>query len=90
MMALALTSKTHPYKAGFEPFPGDVYRIPFAYCYRCSYSLTYPSCELYCARHLEDTFKRVVAARRCRRSHCRAGAWGKVASLLLRTIISRS
>ena len=61
MMTLALTSKTHPYKAGFQPFPGEVYRIPFAYCYRCAYSLTYPSCDLYCARHLEDAFKRVVA-----------------------------
>lgn len=62
MMTLALTSKTHPYKAGFAPFPGDVYRIPYAYCYRCSYSLTYPSCDLFCARHLEDTFKRAVAS----------------------------
>jgi 4-aminobutyrate aminotransferase / (S)-3-amino-2-methylpropionate transaminase / 5-aminovalerate transaminase len=61
MMALSLTSKTHPYKAGFHPFPAEVYRIPYAYCYRCSYSLKYPSCDLYCARHLEDTFKRVVA-----------------------------
>jgi 4-aminobutyrate aminotransferase/(S)-3-amino-2-methylpropionate transaminase len=60
-MAMAATSKTHPYKAGFEPFPGDVYRIPYAYCFRCSYSLTYPSCEVYCARHIEDTFKRMVA-----------------------------
>jgi 4-aminobutyrate aminotransferase / (S)-3-amino-2-methylpropionate transaminase / 5-aminovalerate transaminase len=62
MMGLALTSKTHPYKAGFAPFPGEVYRIPYAYCYRCSYSLKYPSCDLYCARHLEDSFKRVVAS----------------------------
>ena len=61
MMTLALTSKTHPYKAGFAPFPGEVYRVPFAYCYRCSYNLKYPSCDLYCARHLEDSFKRVVA-----------------------------
>jgi 4-aminobutyrate aminotransferase/(S)-3-amino-2-methylpropionate transaminase len=61
MMTLALTSKTHPYKAGFAPFPGEVYRVPFAYCYRCSYNLKYPSCDLYCARHLEDTFKRLVA-----------------------------
>jgi 4-aminobutyrate aminotransferase/(S)-3-amino-2-methylpropionate transaminase len=60
-MAMALTSKTHPYKAGFEPFPSDVYRVPFGYCYRCSYSLTYPSCDLYCARHVEDTFRRIVA-----------------------------
>ena len=62
MMALALTSKTHPYKVGFAPFPSDVYRMPYAYCYRCSYQLEYPSCKLHCARHLEDTFKRVVAS----------------------------
>ena len=61
-MAMAMTSKTHPYKAGFEPFPGEVYRIPYAYCYRCSYSKTYPSCEVHCAKQIEDTFKRVVAA----------------------------
>ena len=61
-MAMAATSKTHPYKAGFEPFPSDVYRVPYAYCYRCSYSLKYPSCQMQCAHHLEDTFKRVVAA----------------------------
>ncbi len=61
-MAMAATSKTHPYKAGFEPFPSEVYRIPYAYCYRCSYSLKYPACEVHCARQLEDTFKRVVAA----------------------------
>ncbi len=62
MMALSLTSKTHPYKAGFEPFPGDVYRLPYAYCYRCSYGLTYPSCKMACASALEDAFKRVVSA----------------------------
>jgi 4-aminobutyrate aminotransferase / (S)-3-amino-2-methylpropionate transaminase / 5-aminovalerate transaminase len=62
MLTMSLTSKTHPYKAGFEPFAANIYRIPYAYCYRCSYSLQYPSCELFCGRHLEDTFKRVVDA----------------------------
>jgi|SRR5271165_141335 len=61
-MAMAATSKVHPYKAGFEPFPSEVYRIPYAYCYRCSYSMKYPSCDVHCARHIEDAFKRVVAA----------------------------
>lgn len=61
-MAMAMTSKTHPYKAGFGPFPTEVYRIPYAYCFRCSYSMKYPSCGMFCAKHLEDTFKRVVAA----------------------------
>jgi 4-aminobutyrate aminotransferase / (S)-3-amino-2-methylpropionate transaminase / 5-aminovalerate transaminase len=62
MLTMSLTSKTHPYKAGFEPFASDIYRIPYAYCYRCSYSLAYPSCSVFCARHLEDAFKRQVAA----------------------------
>ena len=60
-LAMSLTSKTNPYKTGFAPFASDVYRIPYAYCYRCSYGLTYPSCGVTCAHHLEDTFKRVVS-----------------------------
>jgi len=62
LMALALTSKTHPYKAGFQPFPSDVYRMPYAYCYRCAYGKEYPSCQVACADALESVFKRVVAA----------------------------
>jgi 4-aminobutyrate aminotransferase/(S)-3-amino-2-methylpropionate transaminase len=34
MMALALTGKVNPYKAGFGPFPADVYHAPFPYPYR--------------------------------------------------------
>ncbi len=34
-LALALTSKAIPYKAGFGPFAPEVYRIPYPYCYRC-------------------------------------------------------
>jgi 4-aminobutyrate aminotransferase / (S)-3-amino-2-methylpropionate transaminase / 5-aminovalerate transaminase len=62
LLTMTLTSKIVPYKAGFAPFAPEVYRVPYAYCYRCSYSKTYPSCELYCAKHLEDTFRRVVEA----------------------------
>lgn len=62
LLGMALTSKTHPYKAGFEPFPSDIYRVPYAYCYRCPYGLTYPKCEVSCADVLESTFKRTVAA----------------------------
>lgn len=62
LLTMSMTSKTNPYKTGFGPFAPEVYRIPFGYCYRCSYSLRYPSCEVHCARHLEDTFRRVVEA----------------------------
>ena len=62
LLTLSLTSKINPYKVGFAPFAPEVYRVPYAYCYRCSYTKTYPSCEMFCAHHLEDTFRRVVAA----------------------------
>ena len=34
LMTLALTGKVHPYKAGFGPFPADVYHAPYPYPYR--------------------------------------------------------
>jgi 4-aminobutyrate aminotransferase / (S)-3-amino-2-methylpropionate transaminase / 5-aminovalerate transaminase len=34
LLALTLTSKTHPYKAGLGPFAPEVYRVPFANDYR--------------------------------------------------------
>jgi 4-aminobutyrate aminotransferase/(S)-3-amino-2-methylpropionate transaminase len=34
LLALSLTSKTHPYKAGLGPFAPEVYRVPFAQQYR--------------------------------------------------------
>src|SRR6201998_1704617 len=57
MLTMSLTSKTHPYKAGFEPFATDIYRIPYAYCYRGEKGAT---AETF-AHHLEDAFKRTVA-----------------------------
>jgi len=57
LLTMTLTSKPHPYKAGFEPFASDVYRIPFAYPYRSERGAT---AETF-AHHLEDAFKRSVA-----------------------------
>jgi 4-aminobutyrate aminotransferase / (S)-3-amino-2-methylpropionate transaminase / 5-aminovalerate transaminase len=34
LLAMTLTSKTHPYKAGLGPFAPEVYRVPFAQDYR--------------------------------------------------------
>ncbi|MEX2496692.1 MAG: aminotransferase class III-fold pyridoxal phosphate-dependent enzyme, partial [Woeseia sp.] len=33
MMGMALTGKVAPYKAGFGPFPGDIYHIPYPVAY---------------------------------------------------------
>jgi 4-aminobutyrate aminotransferase/(S)-3-amino-2-methylpropionate transaminase len=61
-MAMTLTGKVKPYKQGFGPFMPEVYRMPFAYCYRCPFSLRYPDCETYCADYLEEFFLTHVAA----------------------------
>ncbi len=60
LLGMSLTGKTHPYKVGFGPFAPEIYRMPYAYCYRCSYGLTYPSCKMHCAHQIEDVFKRIV------------------------------
>jgi 4-aminobutyrate aminotransferase/(S)-3-amino-2-methylpropionate transaminase len=53
-MGMSLTSKIKPYKLGFGPFMPEVYRMPFAYCYRCPFKLDYPRCEIACAEYLND------------------------------------
>jgi 4-aminobutyrate aminotransferase/(S)-3-amino-2-methylpropionate transaminase len=60
-MAMTLTSQVKPYKWGFGPFCPEVYRMPYAYCYRCPFGLEYPACELYCAEYFEEFFVSNVA-----------------------------
>ncbi len=62
-LALSLTGKTVPYKAGFGPFTSEVYRLPYAYCYRCAYHLTFPSCQVECARRLGIMFEKYIESR---------------------------
>lgn len=60
-MAMSLTSKVKPYKFGFGPFASEVYRLPYAYCYRCPLNLNYPDCGVACADCLEEFFITNVA-----------------------------
>ncbi len=62
LLTMSLTSKIKPYKLGFGPFAPEIYRMPYAYCYRCPFGLKYPSCETACADYLEDFFITNVAA----------------------------
>src|SRR5581483_2542601 len=36
----------------------DVLRVPYAYCYRCTYNRTHPACAFACVSAIEDSFKR--------------------------------
>ncbi len=62
LLALSLTSKMKPYKFGFAPFAPEIYRLPYAYCYRCAFNLEYPSCELRCAYFLREFFATHISA----------------------------
>ena len=62
LMGMTLTSKLKPYKFGMGPFAPEVYRMPFANCYRCPFNREYPGCGLECAEHLEYFFINHVAA----------------------------
>ncbi|MEJ2153767.1 MAG: 4-aminobutyrate--2-oxoglutarate transaminase [Desulfobacteraceae bacterium] len=61
LLTMTLTSKVKPYKFGFGPFAPEVYRMPFAYCYRCPFQMSYPSCDLACAEALNQFFISHVA-----------------------------
>ena len=62
LLGMTLTSKVRPYKAGLGPFAPEIYRIPYAYCYRCGEPSQYPECEVRCAGALEDAFRHTVEA----------------------------
>ncbi|MEW6731652.1 MAG: 4-aminobutyrate--2-oxoglutarate transaminase [Acidobacteriota bacterium] len=73
LLAMSLTSKVIPYKLGFGPFAPEVYRLPYAYCYRCPqadchcipFSQEQPedsSTALPCVTSVEQFFLRHVAA----------------------------
>jgi len=54
--ALALTTYA-PLEIPFRPLIKAYPKIPAPYCYRCAFNLTYPDCDLACARHLETVIR---------------------------------
>ncbi|MHB1653071.1 MAG: 4-aminobutyrate--2-oxoglutarate transaminase [Desulfitobacteriaceae bacterium] len=56
LMTLTLTSKVRPYKLGAGPFVPEVYKLPSAYCYRCYFQSTYPSCGMHCLDQFDRFF----------------------------------
>lgn len=62
LLTMTMTSKVKPYKFHFGPFAPEIYRMPYAYCYRCAFGLTYPHCGVHCAHYFESFFLNHVAA----------------------------
>ena len=55
-LTMALTAKSMPYKSGFGPFAGEIYRVPMAYPYR------WPTGPENCADEAFATFVEMVHA----------------------------
>ena len=62
LMGMTLTAKDMPYRHGFGPFAPEVYRVPFAYCYRCPLGLEHPSCGIACAENAADVIDSQIGA----------------------------
>jgi len=57
----ALTASKVAQRARFTPNLPDVHHLPYATCYRCPYKMTYPNCDIWCARILEELyFKQLI------------------------------
>lgn len=54
MGAVSLTASKPVYHRGFAPLLPGVIHVPYGYCYRCAYNLTYPSCNLACVDFIEE------------------------------------
>ncbi len=53
MGALSLTASKAKQRSFFSSFLPGVHHIPYGYCYRCPYHLTYDSCGIYCAEAID-------------------------------------
>jgi 4-aminobutyrate aminotransferase / (S)-3-amino-2-methylpropionate transaminase / 5-aminovalerate transaminase len=54
LMGMSLTAKVMPYKQGMGPFAPEIYRLPFAYPYRCPTGGTPETCGDSCADYAID------------------------------------
>ncbi|MBN1188615.1 MAG: aspartate aminotransferase family protein [Dehalococcoidales bacterium] len=41
------------YRHGWGPLMPGVIHLPYGYCYRCAFNMTYPECEIQCAKNID-------------------------------------
>jgi 4-aminobutyrate aminotransferase len=58
MGALSFTASKLAQKSRYFPMMPGVTHIPYANCYRCAYKMSYPECDLWCAKILEEHYFR--------------------------------
>ncbi len=61
MGSLSLGASKSLHRRGFAPLVPNVTHVPYGYCYRCAFNLSYPACDVHCVKYIEDTiFARLV------------------------------
>ncbi|MBN1583717.1 MAG: acetyl ornithine aminotransferase family protein [Anaerolineae bacterium] len=55
MGALSLTGSKYVQRKGFAPLVPGVTHVPYGYCYRCPFNLTYPKCDIHCISYIEES-----------------------------------
>ncbi|MFQ5986020.1 MAG: acetyl ornithine aminotransferase family protein [Thermoplasmata archaeon] len=60
MGSLALTSSKGVQRERFFPVMPGGNLVPYSYCYRCPYGLTYPDCDIWCAQIIEEEYLQKV------------------------------
>ncbi len=61
MGSLSLTSSKLTQRRYFAPLVPETTHVPYAYCYRCVFNLTYPKCNFECVRFIEEEILNNVA-----------------------------
>jgi 4-aminobutyrate aminotransferase len=41
------------YRHGWGPLIAGVQHVPYAYCYRCPFNMTYPNCDVQCGKYVD-------------------------------------
>jgi 4-aminobutyrate aminotransferase len=54
MGSLSFTASNPAQRRHFSPLMPGVTHVPYAYCYRCAFKLTYPECHLWCVDYIDE------------------------------------
>lgn len=54
MGSLSFTASKPAQRRHFSPLMPGVTHVPYAYCYRCAFKLTYPECHLWCVDYIDE------------------------------------
>jgi 4-aminobutyrate aminotransferase len=52
-MGTAALTTGFRYRHGWGPMMPGVIHLPYGYCYRCAFNMTYPACDMQCAKNVD-------------------------------------